>query len=233
MQAVIVRAGKIKRRMLVNGTGVGFGGVSNGALQDLKDRIYAMSFEPEVRLARWMATHADCVGPPGGGSCPHKVAISARNLPLHKRRWLVDYDHGPLAEIDELLHAPRGLAPTNFVYNEPLLVHCLFGTEWISLHISETDTIRVCPNIAPRCSRGRPPHSEGGVLCRELIPKHQACHAMLYGGWLRPIFDRYPERSMLPFDAAVLSPSPLGAHILSEAARRLVEQLNWAYSVLF
>ena len=195
-----------------------------------KTALAEMCLEEEKKLAASMLLCVDCVGRPGENHCPH---IHKRaHLPAFERWQRVEYDHGPIAEMKDLLLALGGLVcPKGGLeqVNKPFLLHLLYSMTWGKLYISDTETIDVCPNLAPRCSR----RAAIRLNVEQEVPKAMGCHASDQRGWTAELFSNGVESmAFLPFNAAVLRASAHGPHILSEAGKALVEQRNQIFAVL-
>jgi hypothetical protein len=195
-----------------------------------KTALAEMCLEEEKKLAASMLLCVDCVGRPGVNRCPH---IHKRaHMPAFERWQRVEYDHGPIAEMKDLLLALGGLVcPKGGLeqVNKPFLLHLLYSMTWGKLYISDTETIDVCPNLAPRCSR----RAAIRLNVEQEVPKAMGCHASDQRGWTAELFSNGVESmAFLPFNAAVLRASAHGPHILSEAGKALVEQRNQIFTVL-
>ena len=180
----------------------------------------APSWQGQVHhLAIDMVTNVDCVGRHDGRACPH-AAERKRSLSKHERRLRIDYDHGPteIADLQIAIRACGGEEP-----NYALVNHFLYATTWSTLYIGVDETMDVCPNLAPRCSRlhNSPGHSE--------VAQGQECHTRDSSrGWNADIIAG--KFALSPLTHTVLLPSPLGPEILSEAARQYLQERNHVYA---
>ena len=179
--------------------------------------------EAEKQFAVGMTSHYACCGCPGINVCMN--AQRRAELTWYEHWQLIDYDHGPNAEMQELSNAvaqflAKSPEASLTELNQPLLMHLLYGLDWVQLKAGNGDTILVCPNVAPRCSATQAKRAASRVQNRDhrftspgvVTAEDSGCHDHRGHGWATHIVERRliagiayePLQPWIPFSLEVL-----------------------------